>query len=506
MRSGNHIPCDDATDFDGVKGYEYRLTYNNAGSLVSDAGRKIAKIEFDSNNIPTRIQFTNGNVTKYVYSATGEKLRVIYTTAMPRVIKREIGKDITERLPEKYMVSTPETVDYLLGGALTLRNGRIDKYQFEEGYCQAIPVSNPDPMELVFTIEDIEVDPDEAPMPIADNFEFYYYDRDHLGNIRQVTKDNGFSKGDVVQTVDYYPFGGEFCDKNSKSHVQNHKYNGKEFDNMHGLNTYDYGARQYNPVTGRWDRMDPLCEKYLPYSPYNYCLNNPVKNIDPDGCRSYNVVDPAGNIRTEYIDDGIDETYDIQECDFTSLQEAYNLQQNNNEGQYDTYFNSLGLGTSGYKVACKARQLERENPKKYALNSDAGDGHGFVSGTYKCNKFAYDVLTSTGVLAEVPKGKPYPQAEQYAGEKCIINGALVSCEEYQPRLGDVIGGAYPFTDATGHVEIVTRTFPNSREFKSTGAHSYGLGTTSMGYKMVNKQNVSNTRKIIYNPVKVSRPN
>ena len=83
---------------------------------------------------------------------------------------------------------------------------------------------------------------------------------------------------------------------------------------------------------------------------------------------------------------------------------------------------------------------------------------------------------------------------------------MVSCEEYQPRLGDVIGGAYPFTDATGHVEIVTRTFPNSREFKSTGAHSYGLGTTSMGYKMVNKQNVSNTRKIIYNPVKVSRPN
>ena len=27
--------------------------------------------------------------------------------------------------------------DSLLGGALTLRNGRIDKYLFEEGYCQA---------------------------------------------------------------------------------------------------------------------------------------------------------------------------------------------------------------------------------------------------------------------------------------------------------------------------------------------------------------------------------
>ena len=40
--------------------------------------------------------------------------------------------------------------------------------------------------------------------------------------------------------------------------LQPYKYNGKELDLMHGLNTYDYGARQYDPVTGRWDRVDPL--------------------------------------------------------------------------------------------------------------------------------------------------------------------------------------------------------------------------------------------------------
>ena len=43
---------------------------------MSDASRKIAKIEYDYNNNPVRIQFTNGNVTKYVYSATGELLLV----------------------------------------------------------------------------------------------------------------------------------------------------------------------------------------------------------------------------------------------------------------------------------------------------------------------------------------------------------------------------------------------------------------------------------------------
>ena len=46
------------------------------GSLVSDAGRNIARINYDLNNSPVRIQFTNGNVTKYVYSATGELLLV----------------------------------------------------------------------------------------------------------------------------------------------------------------------------------------------------------------------------------------------------------------------------------------------------------------------------------------------------------------------------------------------------------------------------------------------
>ena len=48
----------------------------HTGPLVSDASRKIAKIEYDYNNNPVRIQFTNGNVTKYVYSATGELLLV----------------------------------------------------------------------------------------------------------------------------------------------------------------------------------------------------------------------------------------------------------------------------------------------------------------------------------------------------------------------------------------------------------------------------------------------
>lgn len=50
-----------------------------------DAGRRIARIDYDCLNNPVRIQFTDGNVTRYVYSATGEKLRVVYQTAVPNI-------------------------------------------------------------------------------------------------------------------------------------------------------------------------------------------------------------------------------------------------------------------------------------------------------------------------------------------------------------------------------------------------------------------------------------
>jgi RHS repeat-associated protein len=90
----------------------------------------------------------------------------------------------------------------------------------------------------------------------------------------------------------YYPFGAQFCDGTADSNVQSRRYNGKEFDKMHGLNTYDYGARQYNPVTARWDRVDPLAEKYYAISPYVYCNNNPIRFIDPTGMDYWSTSDP----------------------------------------------------------------------------------------------------------------------------------------------------------------------------------------------------------------------
>ena len=53
--------------------------------------------------------------------------------------------------------------------------------------------------------------------------------------------------------------------------------------NMNGLDLYDFHARQYDPVLGRFTTPDPLSEKYYHLSPYAYCASNPLRYIDPTG-------------------------------------------------------------------------------------------------------------------------------------------------------------------------------------------------------------------------------
>ena len=50
--------------------------------------------------------------------------------------------------------------------------------------------------------------------------------------------------------------------RESNHATQPHKYIGKELYRAHGLDWHDHGARHYAPVTGRWNAVDALAEKY----------------------------------------------------------------------------------------------------------------------------------------------------------------------------------------------------------------------------------------------------
>ena len=55
--------------------------------------------------------------------------------------------------------------------------------------------------------------------------------------------------GTIEQTTHYYSYGG-ILSQSTNQGMQKYKYNGKEFDTMHGLNMYDYEARQQDPAAG----------------------------------------------------------------------------------------------------------------------------------------------------------------------------------------------------------------------------------------------------------------
>jgi RHS repeat-associated protein len=62
-------------------------------------------------------------------------------------------------------------------------------------------------------------------------------------------------------------------------------FNGKEKDNevKGDDNSYDFGARMYDPRVGRWFAPDKMEKKYADLSPYNFVNNNPILFIDYDG-------------------------------------------------------------------------------------------------------------------------------------------------------------------------------------------------------------------------------
>ena len=196
-------------------------SYDANGNLTKDLNKGISGITYNFLNLPNAVTFSDGSTITYTYGADGTKLRTVH----------KIG-------------STTTTTDYC--GNVIYENGVQKLLLTEEGYI---------------TLSDSK---------------YHYYLKDHQGNNRVVISQSGT----VEETSHYYPFGGVFA---NAGNVQPYKYNGKELDTKKGLNWYDYGARHYDAVLGRFITVDALYDKHFKVSPYVYCGNEPVGRIDPDG-------------------------------------------------------------------------------------------------------------------------------------------------------------------------------------------------------------------------------
>ena len=242
---------------DGNKTSIQEYKYDSNGNLEQDYNKKIAKIQYNSLNLPSALQFANGNSTDYLYGADGMKRRVTHKTAIAN-ISVPMGQ-IKELASSQ--ISQTNTTDYC--NNVIYENGVLSMILTEEGY---VTLSG------------------DAPI-------YHYYLKDHQGNNRVVIN----QASTVEQINHYYPFGGLFEVNTTTSGIQSYKYNGKELDRIHGVDWYDYEARMYDGALGRFTTVDPLTEKYYSTNLYAYCKNNPINRIDPDGKDDY-LLEPRGRL------------------------------------------------------------------------------------------------------------------------------------------------------------------------------------------------------------------
>jgi RHS repeat-associated protein len=118
----------------------------------------------------------------------------------------------------------------------------------------------------------------------------FYYHTDHLGSTRLVTDGNTA----IISDATYHPFG-----ESTTEGSENYLFTGKQKDTT-GL--YYFGARYYDPEIGQFTTQDPLpgqIQSPQTLNRYIYCLNNPLKYIDPAGMSCEYVILPDGTISRE---------------------------------------------------------------------------------------------------------------------------------------------------------------------------------------------------------------
>lgn len=104
---------------------------------------------------------------------------------------------------------------------------------------------------------------------------------DHLGSVRLIVN---ILDGSVEQRIDYNEYGNIVS--NLGSLVSDLTYAGGLFDEHTGL--IRFGARDYDPPTGRWTAKDPILFAGGQSNLYEYVLNDPINRLDIFGLQSLN--------------------------------------------------------------------------------------------------------------------------------------------------------------------------------------------------------------------------
>jgi len=216
-----------------MNGNNYLYQYDDNGNMEegwdfsNPSSPATRTFEYNADNMPTQITHQVNGVVKYVYDGEGWRVKKVVDEA-----------DKVYYVGEHYEVMDgDEPVKYVFAGNIRLA--------------------------------------------MVDSSGIYYYHKDHLGSTAGMTRSDS-SAIQAGSEADYLPYGGERT--SSSVTLTSYAFTDQELDAESGL--YNYNARLYDPVMGRFITPDTIIPD--PFNPqslnrYAYCQNNPLIYTDPSG-------------------------------------------------------------------------------------------------------------------------------------------------------------------------------------------------------------------------------
>ena len=266
----------------------YVYTRDLAGRLtgVELNGARIAAYSYDPNG--NRLSFTDpgGTIagtydaqdrlvqygsTIYTYTANGELLTKTTSTGTTTYSYDELGNLTRVNLPGGTVIDYPidgqnRRIGRRVNGALVqgfLYHGRLKPIAELDG-------SNNVVSRFIYATNG------NVPDYMTRGGNSYRIISDHLGSPRVVINT---ATGQIIQRIDYDEFGNVLLDTNPG--FQPFGFAGGIYDL--DTNLIRFGARDYDPETGRWTAKDPIGFGGGDPNFYAYVLNDPVSAIDPTG-------------------------------------------------------------------------------------------------------------------------------------------------------------------------------------------------------------------------------
>jgi len=292
-----------------------QYTYDKLGRIVQKTeeiigmGSNVYGYSYDVTSRLTGVSLNGGNIAAYIYDSNGNRLTFLspsttitgsydaqdrltqygditytYTANGELASKRDAGGTTTyqyDALGNLTEVTLPSgtAIKYVIDGA----NRRIGKkvnnvlingllYKDDLKPVAELDAANNVVLRFVYGSRI------NAPDYMIKGGNTYRIISDHLGSPRLVVD---VATGQITQRLDYDEFGRVLVDTNPG--FQPFGFAGGLYDPDTGF--VRFGARDYDPQTGRWTTKDPVLFSGKSLNLYAYALNNPVNLSDADGLK-----------------------------------------------------------------------------------------------------------------------------------------------------------------------------------------------------------------------------